>query len=151
MKLIKIQKWHMNGCLEHTVYVKPEPSSGFDLSLIVWCKAGDNFTSENSMFSCFHMCHLCKRIPQCSPNPYQRKVFAKNASLPFTLVILCLCFNLVPFVKLLLWFYFPEYLQPCSSKLSIQNHCLRAISPFMSSLDSLFFIHGSQYLFMCTI
>lgn len=129
----------MNACLEHTVYVKPGPSCGFNLSPIAWCKAGDNITSESSVFPCFHMCSLSKRISQCSSNSYQRKVLAKNACLPFSLVILCLCLILFLLwvLKLLLWFYFPEYLQPGSSKLNIQNHCLRTMSPFMSSLNSL--------------
>lgn len=131
----------MDACLEHTVYVKPGPSCGFNLSPIAWYKAGDNVTSESfHMFhSCFHMCCLCKWISQCSPNSYKRKVLAKNACLPFTLVILCLflILFLLWVLKLLLWFYFPECLQPGSSKLSIQNHCLRTMSPFMSSLNSL--------------
>lgn len=90
------------------------------------------------VFTCAVCVNECLSVPLIlTKEKYLPKVSAYP--LHWSSSVYALILFLLWVLKLLLWFYFPDTYNPkfeCS-KLSIQKHCLRTISPFMSSLDSL--------------
>ena len=106
------------------------------------------------VFTCAVCVNLCKRMSLCSP---KEKYLTKVPAYPlhWSSSVYALILFLLWVLKLLLWFYFPEYLQPYVWTLKTK-HSKTLLKDNLSihvifGLSPTFFIPGSQYLFMYTM